>query len=107
MKNVNLFFGILLFFGFLATGLYLKMVFKPEHLSDLAARMEIRANHIYILFISLLNILSVDAYPEARTKLVRFMNLFSRVLLPAAGLLAVAAFFLEHSGTLTGRLFTF
>lgn len=107
MKYINLVFGIILLLIFLATGVYLKTIFKPEHLTDLAARMEIRANHIYILFISLLNILSVDSYPESKQKVIRFTGVASRVLLFASGILAVVAFLTEHSGQLTGRLYTF
>ncbi|MBL8018481.1 MAG: hypothetical protein JNM27_02350 [Leptospirales bacterium] len=106
MKNANLVFGLILLLVFLATGVYLKTIFKPEHLADLAMRMEIRANHVYILFIALLNILSVDSYPESTQKVIRFTTVASRTFLFAAGILAVVAFFTEHSGQLTGRLYT-
>jgi hypothetical protein len=107
MRRINLVFGILLLLGFLGTGLYLMLVFKPAHLANLSARMEIRANHIYILFIALLNIFTYGIPAKLPGTFAYYSHSVFRGLLVVAGILAVAAFFNEHSGTLTNRKFTF
>lgn len=106
MRKVNLGFGFFLFFVFLCTGFYMKMVFKPEHLLDTTARMEIRASHLYILYISLLNILSYNSYSISHKKQVKILNELSSLLLIFAGLLGVSGFLMEHGGTLTDRKLT-
>lgn len=107
LRKINLYAGIILLLGFLATGMYLKLIFKTEHLNDTTARMEIRANHIYILFVSLLNILSFTIQPGTGRRILKRLEIFTRILLLTAGGLSLGAFFLEHSGTLQGRLLTF
>ncbi len=106
LRKVNLIFGFVLLFTFFGTGLYMKSIFKPEHLSELTVRMEIRANHVYILFIALLNLFAFRAYSVSAGKFVVLLNTVSRALLLAAGCFAMAGFLWEHSGTLTGRSYT-
>lgn len=107
MRRMNLYFGLLLFLVFLGTGLYLKFIFKPENLMNLPARMEIRANHIYILFIALLNIFSYGVRPKVAESAAATTVNAMRGFLMVAGIFSVVAFFTEHSGTLTERRFTF
>ncbi len=107
MRKLNLIFGLVLFLAFIGTGLYLMLVFKPQNMTNLPARMEIRANHIYILFIALLNMWAFAVKPKVAQKPVYTFEFLFRVFLMLAGALAVAAFFTEHNGTLTGRKFTF
>jgi hypothetical protein len=107
MRRLNLYFGLLLFLGFLGTGAYLMFVFKPQNLANLPARMEIRANHIYIFFIALLNMWAFAVKPKVAQKPVYTFEFLFRVFLMIAGGLAVAAFFTEHNGTLAGRKLTF
>ncbi|MFA4795648.1 hypothetical protein [Leptospira kirschneri] len=107
MRKLNLLTGAILLGIFLATGLYMKFVFRPEHLADTTARMEIRANHIYILFIALLNLLSFPFQTPSTTTLRKWSIGISRTMFVLAGILAVVAFFREHSGVLQGRIFTF
>lgn len=106
MKIINLIFGVLLLIVFLITGWYMKEVLKSEHLLDSTVRMELRANHIYILFISLLNILSFKVNLSEST-ISKYCNFIFRFLLVFAGLLAIAAFIYEHSGILEERIITF
>ncbi|MEQ6121509.1 hypothetical protein [Reichenbachiella sp. MALMAid0571] len=106
MKIINLIFGVSLLIVFLITGWYMKEVLKSEHLLDSTVRMELRANHIYILFISLLNMLSFKVNLSEST-ISKYCNLIFRFLLVFAGLLAIAAFIYDHSGILEERINTF
>ncbi|WP_246048829.1 hypothetical protein [Leptospira sarikeiensis] len=85
----------------------MKNIFRPEHLNDLAARMEIRANHIYILFISLLNIIGFTVDIQTQSSWLSRIDKGSRLLLIASGILSLFAFVIEHSGTLQNRSLTF
>ncbi len=106
MKKVNLYFGLILLLIFLGTGYYLKTYFKPQHLNDLTLRMEIRANHIYILFVSLLNILSYK-YETSKGNVTSSVGVVVfRTLLVAAGIASVWAFCVNHHGNLIGRKIT-
>ncbi len=106
MKKINLYFGLALFVGFLATGYYMAEYFKPEHLDNHVMRMQIRANHIYILFISLLNIVSFKCDLKMNHKLSKHLNILFRMLMLIAGIIAVVAFLKEHTGNLGVRSWT-
>ena len=101
LKKANLYFGLVLFIGFLVTGYYMKEYFKPEHLDNHVVRMQIRANHIYILFVSLLNVVSFKC--ELRMK---SLDILFRTLILTAGVIAVIAFLKEHTGDLSVRSWT-
>ncbi|MGV6831406.1 MAG: hypothetical protein ACWA5P_07590 [bacterium] len=101
LKEINLYFGLMLFIGFLVTGYYMKTYFKPEFLDNHVIRMQIRANHIYILFISLLNVISYTSQIKRK-----YLELTFRLCLIVAGILAVVAFLVEHSGNLNDRSWT-
>jgi len=106
MKIINLIFGAFLMIVFLITGWYMKEILRSEHLLDSTIRMELRANHIYILFISLLNILSFKV-KLSESIISKYCNITFRFLLVFAGLLAIAAFIYDHSGILEERIITF
>jgi len=92
-----------MFVIFLLTGYYLEIYFKPEHLDNLTLRMEIRANHIYILFISFLNILAYKCnFTEIKKKVI-YLEISFRILLITSGVMALYAFIYDHNGDLTGR----
>lgn len=102
LKKLNLVFGLLLFISFLATGYYMKTYFKPEHVDMPVMRMQIRANHIYILLMALLNVISF----KSNFEYTKYLEIGFRVLLVVSGILAVMAFFIEHSGDLDKRSYT-
>jgi hypothetical protein len=106
MKKINLAFGLMLLACFLATGYYMASYFRPEHLNEITMRMQIRASHVYLLFIALLNLLAfrVELTPPGR--LTTFFERTFRVMLIAAGCVAVAAFIFEHTGDLKDRKLT-
>jgi len=106
LKQINIVFGLALFVGFLATGFYLKEFFKPEHLDNHVMRMQIRANHIYILLISLLNIVSFKCDLKSNSTFSKYLDYGFRTLLILSGILALVAFFKEHTGDLNERSWT-
>jgi hypothetical protein len=103
MRRINLYFGLILSVIFLMTGYYLEEYFKPQHIDNLVLRMEIRANHIYILLISLLNIISFKCYFTTGKKLTNFLEPVFSLLLITAGIFAILAFMYDHHGTLENR----
>lgn len=106
MKKINLSLGILLLILFVFSGQYLNMI-DSKHLMDNVSRMEIRANHIYVLFVSLLNILSFPVVQKAQHIVIKSIDVLFRVLLIASGIFSVLSFWFEHDGNLQNRGLTF
>jgi len=107
MKKANLIIGILLFIGFIISGQYMKHSFVPEHIDELTIRMQIRSNHIYLLFIALLNLLSFKCVLSAGHKVLSYIEIAFRCCLIIAGAFAILGFIFEHTGDLDIRIFTF
>jgi hypothetical protein len=105
-ERINLVFGLVLFVVFLATGFYMKEFFKPNNIDDIAVRLQIRSNHIYILFISFLNILSAKGGAKNDASISKILNYTFRILLLCAGGASVFAFMYEHTGIITDRMLT-
>jgi len=105
MKKINLIFGLFIFLIFVLTGLYLGLVVVPENLDNPLLRMEARANHIYILSVALLNILSFGI-PKPERLCFDWSHSLWRGLLIVSGMLVVAAFIFEHQKELDLRLLT-
>lgn len=103
MRKANLLFGIVLFLAFLGTGYYMSRYFKPEHLTDLTMRMQIRASHIYLLFTALLNIMAFTCELRGTGRARKFFDTAFRLFLIAAGTVALCAFAFEHTGDLKER----
>ena len=113
LNKLNLTFGIILLIGFFISGLYLKYYFKPNHLNQLLMRSQIRSNHIYILLIAALNIISFKIKIDEKIKGKKIINSIWRTSLIIAGIFFVLGFFMEHTGeiskrglTLIGAIFT-
>ncbi len=105
-KEINLCFGLTLFIGFLISGYYMENYFKPENIDNLVMRMQIRANHIYILFISLLNVVAFKCDLKFNNNIARYIDVMFRTLMIASGILAIFAFLKEHTGDLNVRNLT-
>lgn len=103
IQKIQFYFGIILFVIFLATGQYLKWVIKPEYLLQIDQRMMARANHIYILFVSLLNILGSLVEFDAREKWKSHFGITSRIVLMIAGIIYTCIFFQNYGSTLSDR----
>ncbi|MCI0707241.1 MAG: hypothetical protein L0Y80_07150 [Ignavibacteriae bacterium] len=95
LKSAHLIFGIATLIVFLATGLYMRANFPALYESNDAIRFIFRANHLYILFSSLLNVaLGLYAtYRDSGWKLK--LQLAGSYLLLAAAPIFIAAFFIE------------
>lgn len=106
LERVNLFFGLSLFIIFLITGYYMKEYFKPNHYEDILMRLQIRSNHIYVLFVSLLNILSFKTVLKNTDTLSRIFDFSIRVLLISSGIMSLFAFVNEHDGQISNRILT-
>ena len=103
MRKINLYFGLLLFLVFLISGYFLKEYFKPQNINNLTIRMEIRANHIYIIFISFLNIISFKSELSQGKNWSTYLDKAFRILLILSGTVAMYAFIFDHNGDLSGR----
>lgn len=84
----------------------MKEYFKPEHLNDIDQRLQIRSNHIYILFISLLNIAISKCRFEEKSKVISYLEIAFRTLLILAGIVSFLAFCFEHTGDIENRTMT-
>ena len=81
----------------------MKEYFKPEHLNNIEQRLQIRSNHIYILFVSLLNItISICRFDKTK-KSIYYLDLSLRILIVFTGILAFLAFCFEHTGEIDNR----
>ncbi|WP_348740629.1 hypothetical protein [Tenacibaculum sp. 190524A05c] len=80
--------------------------FKPEHMDNLVMRMQIRANHIYILFIALLNIVAYRSNFSSKDKKTYVLEIVFRLFLMLSGIFALIAFLKEHTGDLSVRTWT-
>lgn len=106
MKKLNLYFGLLLFVVFLLTGQYMQHVFRPQYEEQLVLRMQVRANHIYILFISLLNILAFKCSLSGNWRYKSLGMVIFHASLVASGILMVMAFFTEYTTDMSNRTLT-
>ena len=106
MKKVNLVFSILFLVAFAASGQYMRHVLGVEQWDDLTARMEIRSNHIYLLFIGLLNAV-VFRVTLSNHRFTVYFDVLFRILLIVAGGMALLAFWHDHNGDLFPRKFTY
>ncbi len=103
LKKLNLTFGIILLLGFFISGQYLKHYFKPNHLDQLLMRSQIRSNHIYVLLIASLNIISYKIKNDQKIKVQKIIDTIWRTSLIIAGIFFVFAFFMEHTGDIDKR----
>ncbi len=95
MKKAHLIFGVLIVIAFLLTGQYMDKFYN--HLHDMAdgPRLLYRTRHIFILLSGLLN-LGIGAYFTYRVEpWARAMQLLGSLLIFAASVLFLIAFFYE------------
>jgi hypothetical protein len=95
VKRFHLIFGLLLVIAFLLTGQYMDRF--HQHLQSMpdGPRMLYRSRHIYILLSGLIN-LGIGAYFRYRlTQSRRILQLLGSLLITAASVLSVFAFFRE------------
>ncbi len=56
LKKIHFYFGLIIFAGFVFTGLYMRLNLAHVPHENIPVRMMFRANHIYILFAALLHL---------------------------------------------------
>jgi len=106
LNKLNLTIGIILLLGFLISGQYLKHYFKPNHIDQHLMRLQIRSNHLYILLIACLNIISFKTQTDLKIIIQKTINITWRTCLIIAGLFFVLAFLKEHTGEIKNRILT-
>jgi hypothetical protein len=95
--------GLALLIGFALTGQYLQHSVKPAFGDDIAHRMMARANHLYLLFISLLLMISSQIDAAGRPVWIRRAVAAGKILLSLSALLLLAAVFTDHAGATRDR----
>ncbi len=81
LKKFHFYFGLAVILHFIITGLLMRRVFWGVEHDDLLGRMMFRANHIYILFSGLLNLLlSYTLNDRANDSKLKYMASFILVL---------------------------
>jgi len=106
LNKLNLIIGIILLLGFFISGQYLKLYFKPNHLDQHLMRLQIRSNHLYLLLIACLNIISFKTQTDLKIKFQKTINITWRTCLIIAGLFFALAFLKEHTGEIKNRILT-
>ena len=99
-KRIHLIAGAAFFIAFLATGLVMRNQLRADATIDHAVRFMRRADHVYLLFAALLNVLA-GLYLTPPPRPSRLPSIGSICLL-AAPVLFLVAFFTEDAA---GRLF--
>ena len=95
MRLIHLGVGIAGVLAFLATGLYMARNFPAAYASGEEIRYMYRANHVYLLLASLVNVALGCYWPGARSGWRGRLALAGGWLLLAALLVLLAAFFVE------------
>lgn len=102
MKNWNWYGGLFLLLIFIITGQFLSRTEVPSYVPEGLYRMMLRANHMYLLYISICNIL-VGRLMYHSQRIAQF----SRGFLIMSGVAVSFAFLLETDGDLEHRTFSF
>jgi hypothetical protein len=95
--------GLALLIGFALTGQYLKLSVRPAFGDDIAHRMMARANHLYLLFISLLLMISSQIDAAGRPAWIRRAVAVGKTLLALSALLLLVAVITDHAGATRDR----
>lgn len=105
MRKLHLAVGLIGIVAFLLTGAYLRRHIPPMSELDPVTRLLLRSRHVYLLLSSLLNVGVGTNYVAATTNVRRALQSLGSMLLLAAPLFVLAAFFLEADrGNLRGKL---
>ena len=92
LKKIHFYFGLLIFAGFVFTGLYMRFNMANVPHENITVRMMFRANHIYILFAALLH-LAISFVNIHSTK--KTLELTGSIISIVATIALFAAFFID------------
>lgn len=107
MRNALLVVGLAGFAAFLGTGLYMARNFPAAYASGEEIRYMYRANHVYLLLASLVDIVLGCYWPAARPGWRGKLALFGAWLLLLAPMVLLYAFFAEPPRASPERAITF
>ena len=96
LKKLNLYAGYLFFIFFIFSGIYL--IANVKDVNDDYIHMSGRANHIYLLLITLLNIVYGNIHMSSS-----LLSLIIRLLILISGIFAAIGFFKETGSSLENR----
>jgi len=103
MRNWHRVVGIIGIVIFLLTGVYMRLHVPAMPDLDDASRLLLRSRHIYLLLASLVNLTTGVNYRVATGRFRRWIQAAGSVLLLAAPLLLLLAFFIEPQQVLLDR----
>src|SRR4051812_7423214 len=92
LRKFHFYFGLVIFAGFVFTGLYMRLNMASVPQENIPVRMMFRANHIYILFASLLHL--VISFVKSNTT-KKSLELTGSIISIAATVTLFAAFFID------------
>lgn len=95
IKNLLLAYGTVALMLFLYSGYAMQEGFPNLYSSDITIRYQYRANHIYLLFSSLLILLYASSYSRSTSRYTNQLNITVSMLFILAHILLVFAFFIE------------
>ena len=92
LKKLHFYFGLVIFAGFVFTGLYMRLNMANVPHENVPVRMMFRANHIYILLASLLHL--VISFVNSNTT-KKSLELTGSIISIVATITLFAAFFID------------
>ena len=92
LKKLHFYFGLVIFAGFVFTGLYMKFNMAKVSHEDIPVRMMFRANHIYILLAALLHL--VISFVNIHS-VKKYVGLTGSIISIIATLVLFGAFFID------------
>lgn len=105
-SKIHLLTGITTFFIFLGTGFYMQLLFPAVYLHNESIRYLFRANHIYILFAGLLNIVVGTYVTFSEKEKQKKMQLAGSWALLLCQVVLMIAFFIEPPQAEPERIIT-
>ena len=107
MQRVHLIYGVILLVLFLFSGYFMLKSFPEIYGTSPEIRMMFRANHIYILFAALINLLLAISTVNTAGRFRETAERFSSIFILTGGILLVTAFFIEPASSAWNRPLTF
>ena len=98
--------GVITFLIFLLSGLYMRFTFTDILPGDDSVRFMYRANHVYILFGSLINVLIGTQLKISGKKVIRILQFSASILIIISQPVLISAFILDTYPANYGRVFT-
>jgi len=95
VRRIHFLVGLATVIVFLGTGVYMRMNFPALYINDIVIRYMFRANHVYLLFSGLINIVLGLSVSHSNVIWKRRLQTIGSWILLSAPALFLAAFFIE------------